>query len=112
MISTSPFPDAPQNRSPSLGGKLIIPELLEMISRSLPKRDAFHLAQSSRLCYFAAVGQIWYSLEDSLHLFRLLPGFSSELFDSGTSMVLAIIELSKCPRLTWFFFKSHRHFLN
>lgn len=67
-----------QSASPNTSKIFILPELLETIAGFLSPHDAFHLAQSSRMCFFAAVGQIWSSLEAMLHLFRLLPGLLVE----------------------------------
>lgn len=57
---------------PNPNRMLAIPELLRLISSFLSKRDAFHFAQCSRVCFQAAVEYIWHKIESIQPLLNLL----------------------------------------
>ena len=55
---------------------IAIPELLQLIASFLSRSDATRFAQSSRLCFYAAMGHIWYSVPNPCYLLALLPKVS------------------------------------
>lgn len=79
----------PQPERPILNHRqtIAIPELLRLISSFLSQSDAFHMAVSSHMCFYAAVVQIWRFVPGARHLFALLPGASFETENFTTTIV-------------------------
>jgi hypothetical protein len=50
-----------------------IPELVILVSDSLPKADRSRLARTTRLCFYALIGSVWCEVRGACHLLALIP---------------------------------------
>jgi hypothetical protein len=50
-----------------------IPELVILVSDSLPKADRSRLARTTRLCFYALIGSVWSEVRGACHLLALIP---------------------------------------
>ncbi|KAF8596216.1 hypothetical protein BDV93DRAFT_77180 [Ceratobasidium sp. AG-I] len=94
-----------QSASPHVTNVFLLPELLEIISMFLSPHDAFHLAQSSHMCFSAAVRRIWQNLESTLHLFMLLPGTTFEAPELNKT-IISLPNLETCDFTRFDFYAS------
>ncbi|KAF8596217.1 hypothetical protein BDV93DRAFT_77190 [Ceratobasidium sp. AG-I] len=74
---------------------IAIPELLQFISSFLSRSDAVRFAQSSRMCFYAAVDHVWYSVPNPCYLLALLPRVSFEEKDKYRT-TYALLHLASC----------------
>ncbi|KAF8594685.1 hypothetical protein BDV93DRAFT_579247 [Ceratobasidium sp. AG-I] len=93
---------APLGLLPKPNQLFTIQELLRLISRSLSPGDAFRFAQCSRMCFHAAVGQIWYSVVGARHLFDLLSGILYVTEGLVTNVILPELSSSNLDRFDFY----------
>ncbi|KAF8595908.1 hypothetical protein BDV93DRAFT_611166 [Ceratobasidium sp. AG-I] len=101
-VATSLHMGAPLGYLTHSNRLFFIPELLRLISKHLSPSDAFGFAQCSRMCFHAAVGEIWYSVVGARRLFDLLPGVSYVPENSTTNIILPDLSTSDFSRFDFY----------